>query len=108
MIKVKIILNEEKIINEKKYSLEKMWSKIDKAFLSKNIQIEGKGLYAGTDHPHDYANFGLICIGLGKADWFLDNVIEWKFYINDMSENEEDYIEEDFLKDTKYYKVGFR
>ena len=98
MIKVKIVLDEEKIIRERKYSLEKIWEVLDAAFLSKNIQIAEKGLYVGTNHPHDYAHFGLICMALEDQKWFLPNVKEWKFYINDMSENEDDFAEEDFLK----------
>ncbi len=105
MIKVKIVLNEEKIINEKIYDLEKMWESIDAAFLSKNIQIEEKGLYTGTDHPHDYANFGLVCMALEDTPWLLDNLIEWKFYINDMSQNEEKFTEEDFLQQALKYRT---
>ena len=108
MIKVKIVLDEEKIIRERKYSLEKIWNVIDNAFLSKNIRIEEKGLYVGTDHPHDYANFGLVCMGLEDQEWFFTNVKEWKFFNNAMLENKYEYAEEDFLKQAKLYKAGFR
>ncbi len=105
MIKVKIVLDEEKILREKKYDIEKMWDAIDGAFLSKNIMIEEKGWYYGTNHPHDYSNFGLVCLALEKEFWFMDNVIEWKYYINDTPDND-DFTEEDFLAQAKVHKAG--
>lgn len=108
MIKVKIVLDEEKIIQERKYNLEKMWEALDAAFLSKNIRIEEKGMYVGTNHPDDFANVWLICYELGQKDWFLFNVVEWKYYNNDMCKNKDDYNVENLLEDSELYKVGFR
>lgn len=107
MIKVKIVLDEDKILSEKKYSLEKIWEAVNAAFLSKSFRTEGKGLYTGTNHPHDFANVWLICYELGQKDWFLFNVKEWKYYNSDMYENEGDYNVEDLLEDSELYKVGF-
>jgi len=108
MIKVKIVLDEEKILIERKYSIKKIWNVIDEAFASKNIRIEEKGLYAGTNHPHDFANIGLVCSELGSEDWFLYNLLEWKYYTNEYSDNSNEFYEEDLLLDTKFYKAGFR
>ena len=108
MIKVKIVLDEEKIIQERKYNLEKMWKAIDAAFLSKNIRIEEKGLYAGTDHPHDFANFGRICVDLGHSDWFLHCVKEWIWYNYDMCVDKTQFAEDNLLQDHGIYKIGFR
>jgi len=100
MIKVKIVLNEEKIKSEGTFDLAKMKFEIDKLFFDRNFHKEDDVFYVGTDHEDDFANAGLVCVGLGRSDWFLDNVLEWKWH--------RDGNEEDLLKDTGRYKAGFR
>lgn len=98
-IRVKVVLDEEKIMRENRYDFQKMQAFLDNFFGDYHFKREGN-IYIGPGSKQDYTNAGVICVACGKADWFLDNVLEWRWYIDDE--------EEDLLEDDEYYRVGFR
>jgi len=108
MIKVKIVMDEEKFHAEKKYDSTSLWETIDKAFLCNGMIKEEKGVYRGVGKDTDFAYLGLGCINLGHQDWFLHYVKEWWWMNSDMGKDENDFSIENLLVDGKIYRVGFR
>lgn len=83
MIKMKIIIDENKVNEEDKYSLTEIYSKLDKLFTEKGILArDEEGYYKGSNNKNDFANFGIIMWGLKDCDWFTKNVEEWKWYVD--------------------------
>jgi len=107
MIKMKIVLDEEKMLHEG-YDIEHTWNLIDELFQRLELSKAEKGYYMGSNKSTDFAHFGLAGIKLGEQDWFLDNVIEWLWFNNDMSSNKNDFNIEDLLVEEGIYKIGFR
>jgi len=99
MIKMRIKLDEEKIIREKKYSLNEIKNTLDKIFANAGGFLDDNGEYTnGT-----FESFGAILAVLKNSDWFMDNVIEWLWKDSDFSEESTDFEVEDLL-----LKVGIR
>ena len=74
------VLDEEKILREKKYDLEKMYQTIDKiAKRSGMIKID-KNTYHCEGDENDLGCLGLfIHCNLLECDWFIRNVKEWQW-----------------------------
>ena len=98
-IRVKIVFDGEKIEREQELDLAKMYAIVDRAFTAKGFRREGH-FYVGSGSSHDWANGGAVCYTLGQADWFLENLLEWRWYNGQSSE--------DFLVNHRIYRVGFR
>ena len=98
-IRVKVVFDEVKIHREGEYDLAEMQTCVDQLFGEYGFHKEGN-LYIGPGTKHDFTNAAVVCVACGKSDWFLDNVLEWRWYNN--------AIEENLLEDDEYYKVGFR
>lgn len=98
-IRVRIVFDEEKIEQEQKWDLDKMYAIVDAAFLKYNFRKEGH-VYVGPGTDKDFAYAGIVCMTCGRTDWFLDNVLEWRWYHGEDEEN--------LLKETEYYRGGFR
>lgn len=99
MIKVKIILDEEKILNENKYSLKKIWGTIDFVYEKAGLICEENGTYRGNGSETDFASHALIIEAFSKETWFMDNIKEWLWYNSDpcYSDNENEYSVADIL-----------
>lgn len=100
MLKMMIELDNDKINIERKYKLEGIYATIDNAF-NKMEFLRGDDpkilMYCGNDNAKDFGRFGTIVNFLKKQSWFMDNVIVWRLYDNDGSDNPEDFYEEDLL-----------
>lgn len=76
MMKMLIELDENKILQDGKYSLSKMNSYISNAFEERNmIKESGKWYTNGT-----FASCGSLALILSSKDWFMDNVQKWLWY----------------------------
>ncbi|MEG2814018.1 MAG: hypothetical protein RSA79_05390 [Oscillospiraceae bacterium] len=95
MLKVEIVMDEEKILAEGKYSLEDIYFTIDKAYAQKNLKKTDKGIYVGSGK--DFCSFWNIILGLKKQDWFMSNVKKWLWYNSDDSDDENDFAIDDLL-----------
>ncbi len=101
MLKLEIKLDEEKIRNEKKYSVESIYRALDQAFSKHRLNQErdesGVLWVTGNGSPKDYGSFGCIITSLCEKEWFMDYVTRWIWYNSDDGENEEDFAVEDVL-----------
>lgn len=98
MLKMEIVMNEDKIRSEGKYSLEKIYKVIDEAFAEKNLPKIEKGVYQDRNGRHDYADMGNIILWLVQEEWFMQNVSSFLWYVNDSVE--------DILRTCKRKKFG--
>lgn len=97
MIKMQILMNNDKIIREKKYDLEKIYTKLDSLFIDRWKLLKGEnGFYFGKGSSHDFAHFGLAMMYLEDKDWFMDNVDTWLYFNSDDSDDPNDFVVEDF------------
>lgn len=97
MLKVEIVMDEEKILREKKYSLEDIYFTLDKAYLGKNLKKLGEGVYADNGSDKDFGSFWNIILGLKKQGWFMTNLKKWLWYNSDDSDDENDFAIDDLL-----------
>ena len=76
---IKIVMNEEKIINEKKYSLKEIYNKIDElADFARMKKIDKYNYISKNQSPSDLGCFALT--NLEEHKWFMENVKEWLWY----------------------------
>ena len=108
MIKMQIILDEDKILREKKYSLEKIQTTLDDYFINQLHLLKGDdGFYIGSGAKGDFGNFGLAMWTLGKKAWFLENVETWLYFNSEDSDDPDDFVIEDFKEHClKKYRVS--
>jgi len=90
-------MDEEKILQEKKYSLEKIQNTLDDYFVNQlHVTKSENGFYIGTGAKSDFGNFGLAMWTLGKKAWFMDNVKTWLYFNSEGSDDPNDFAIEDF------------
>ncbi len=78
MMKMKIKLDEQKVKENSKYTVDEMYKKIDNLANEVNItKKEGKYIYIGNNDRYDFANFGRMIIALGNCDWYKNCIEEW-------------------------------
>lgn len=101
MLKMVIRMNDDKIIMEKKYKLEAIYSTIDNAFMKMGLPRQAaetnRLIYCDNGNAKDYGRFGRIVNMLKYQTWFMDNVAEWYMYESDDVDNPNDFAEEDLL-----------
>ena len=106
MLKMMIRMNDDKIIKEKKYHLDGIYSTINNTFLTMGFPRVEDGsdalVYHDCGRARDFSLFGKIVNTLKKQTWFMDNVAVWRLYDSDDSDSPEDFNEEDLL--THYRK----
>ncbi len=74
----RIVLDEEKILYENKYDLEKMYSLIDEMAHNSGLIKIDKHTYHCKGNEKDLACLGIFIHDYLKgAEWFLQNVKEW-------------------------------
>jgi hypothetical protein len=106
MTKMQILLDEDKIKREKKYSVQKIYAFIDAVFLDKcKLRKDADGYYTGTGKAGDLSRFGRANYLLSNQPWFLDNVKVWLFFNNDDTYSSDEYIVED-VKDFYLKKIN--
>ena len=77
MLKVKIVLDEEKINADAVYYPEEIRRVIDEAFFEQGIVKEGEHFYVGTGSDKDLARFGNANWALAEKDWMARYIKEW-------------------------------
>jgi len=106
MLKLKIVMDEEKIVHEGRYDLSVLLSTIDSIFMENGLPMQDDGVYMGTGKEDDYAKFWRIIWALAKKEWFMRNVKEWLWYNSDDGKDENDFAVEDILAFCKANRVG--
>lgn len=100
MIKMIIKMDENRINNNPEYTVEKVYSAIDRIFTQRGMdRIDtNSGIeYCGHEKPTDFAYFGKIMLGLKNQAWFMDNVTKWILCNSDDEDDPNDFSEEDLL-----------
>jgi len=99
MIKMEIRMDDEKILEERKYRLEAVYEAIDKVFGYWNFKGEktssGSVMYKDNGSDRDLGRFFSIVNALKKKEWFMGNVSVWILYDSDDSDSPEDFAMED-------------
>jgi hypothetical protein len=97
MIKMQIVMDEDKILREKQYSLSKIYEALDDYFTNPLHVLKGEnGFYVGSGTKSDFGNFGLAMWTLEKKPWFMDNVKTWLYFNSEDSDDPNDFVIEDF------------
>jgi hypothetical protein len=99
MIKMQIIMDDDKIARENKLSPERVHQRIDDYLVGQlGLKKNGNGFYLGFDPKKDFSYFGLAFNTLRKTDWFVDNVKSWLYFNSDASYDPDDFVVEDCLE----------
>ena len=82
MFGMKIKMNEEKILKDKKIKIEDVYALIDKEIIDKNLKIgkinkDGTRMYWGPNSKDDFGGFCMVINHLVRIPWFLDNCSLW-------------------------------
>lgn len=101
MLKLEIKMDDGKINREQRYSVDSIYSTLEKTFsqyhLRKENEPDGTVVFYGNGHAKDYGAFGCIITSLKEKAWFMDYVTKWVWYNSDDGEDEEDFAVEDVL-----------
>lgn len=84
MMKMKITMNENRIIKEKKYDVSKIYAYLDKLFQKRGM-VKKDGWYINGS----FTACGAVIINLTSKDWFMENVDEWLWYDEDDGSTED-------------------
>jgi hypothetical protein len=97
MIKMQIIMDDEKIAREHCYNVEKIHAALDDFMVgSLRLAKASDGFYLGTDRRRAFSRFGIAFSTLRKKEWFADNVKTWLYFNSDASDDPDDFVIEDF------------
>lgn len=100
MIKMIIKMNDDKIIETNEYTLERVYSGLDRIFAQfgyNSEEVGGNLEYKGSGDPSDFGKFGRIYNGLRKQTWFINNATTWLLCNSDDVEDPNDFSVEDLL-----------
>ena len=95
MLKLQILMDEEKVLDEGKYELGDMYSIIDQLFAKFGFPKADDGFYLEKGAPDDFAHFWSIIWALKDQPWFLPNVKSWLWFNSDDNDNPADFDVED-------------
>lgn len=98
MLKVEIEFNEEKVLAEDIYDLDKMYEIVDNAFAKYGIIKLDKGVYRDTGSNKDFGRMWCVILAFSETDWFMDNVSKLMWYNSNRGKNEYDFSVEDVLQ----------
>ena len=99
MLGTKIVLDEEKIINEGKYDVEEVWKAIDEMAEKLDLVKINGNTFIGKGNKHELAQLGIfIYDNLVEDQFFTKNVKEWLWY--------EDNITIDLIESMKKNNFG--
>lgn len=104
-----IRMNNDKIIEEKKYNLESIFMALKNLFI--RIGLQGTFddidtlIYQSNGDDKDYGRFGKIVNFLKKQEWFMENVLDWKLYENIDLEGSEELTEEDLVSHYRHKQL---
>lgn len=102
MLKLEIRLDEEKIQEQGKYTLDFLQKTLIQAFekyqIDHTITADGTLSFVGSGRARDYGCFGKMITTLKQRKWFMEYVIKWIWYNSDDGEDENDFATEDVLK----------
>jgi hypothetical protein len=97
MIKMQIIMDNNRIKHQGQYTIEKIGNAVDEFLVGKLGFVKAEdGFYLGNGGGKDFSYFGIAFNTLRKKTWFIDNVETWLYYNSDASDDPDDFVIEDF------------
>lgn len=100
---IKIVMDEEKILRENRYTLEEIYNNIDElAEFARMKKIDKYNYISKNDTPSDLGCF--VWSNLNEQNWFMENVKEWLWL--DKIEGTQDILEYINKKERKYAKIS--
>ncbi|WP_418552386.1 hypothetical protein [Longibaculum muris] len=102
MFKVEIAFDENKVIKEDKYDLDKMYKIVDDAFQHRNLIKVDKGTYISNNNEYDFGNMWAIIWQLTDLKWFMENAIKMVW----SKTNNNSTYSEDILKYCNEKRIG--
>ena len=76
MMRMLVELDENKIVNDGKYSLSKINSYLSNAFAKRNMIKNADNWYINGN----FTSCGSLALTLSRKDWFMNNVKQWLWY----------------------------
>lgn len=76
MMKMLITLDEDKIVSEGKYDINKIQNYLVKSFAKRGMTKDKDNWYINGN----FTTCGSLIITLSQKEWFMDNLIEWLWY----------------------------
>lgn len=76
MMKMLVVMNEDKILREGRYDLNKINAYLEKLFSK-------RGMTRVEDNWYGNGNFttcGSLIVKLSSTEWFMDNIEQWLWY----------------------------
>lgn len=86
MVKMKVVMDEEKIKSQGEYNVSTIKEQLKKSFGLFDIVETEENIYTGNEEDESY--MALVSIFL-DCEWFMNNVKEWIWI-----DEEDDYIED--------------
>jgi virulence-associated protein VapD len=103
MIKMQIIIDDDKVARETTYNAAKIHQVLDNYMVNKlGFRKAPNGFYLGADNAKDFSRFGIAFSTLRHKEWFAKSVKTWLYFNSDASDDPEDYVIEDF---TDYFDI---
>ncbi len=94
MMKMKIRMDVEKILQEDVINLEKAYAFLDELFqgnglYKESVEADGTVIYSGSDDAKDFSRFGMCFRNLkDKNPWFVPNCKVWLWGDDDIYEGQ--------------------
>jgi hypothetical protein len=96
MIKMQLILDSNKMLQENAANVAKVQQAVDDYLIdSLHLKKADDGFYYGDGSGKDFSRFGLAFNTLRKKDWFINSVSTWLYFNSDASDDPDDFVIED-------------
>lgn len=89
MLKMVIEFDEEKIKEEGKYDVQKMYAHLDENFVKSGLKVVAQGGYTDSGNEEDLNEFMALATVLSDVEWFIKYVKKWDWYEEDLTEPED-------------------
>ncbi len=89
MLKMVIEFDEEKIKDDGKYDLQKMYACLAERFTENGLKVLENGVYIDEGKEKDLMHFMAIATSLPGIEWFKRYIKKWDWYEDDWDEPED-------------------
>lgn len=76
MMKIYVSLDEQKIKQDNKYTVESIKNRIENLFKERDMYLDESGWYTNGD----FVKCGSFILSLNNSDWFINNIKECLWY----------------------------
>ncbi|MBR1442116.1 MAG: hypothetical protein IJ583_01110 [Firmicutes bacterium] len=109
MLKLEIVLDEEKIKKDDIYELSDIYEVIDKLFTDNGLpkmetDNSNSVFYRDNGRNTDLGTMFSCIFYLEEQEWFMPYVKKWIYYNSDMGKDENDFRTEDIIEAGKKWK----